>query len=202
MWNGIAPVNRLSEQRSSIVANVVANAGLVELFCSKIVPMDVAKRLALALDRCPLSGRDIAAELTRRGHPTSHTTVNRWRNGQVPRLDEAAILADIAGVDLVWVMYGEGPPPWELSDEQRRILWLADVVGLDEAAARLAAATAPAGPARLVARVEETELVRRQLKASQSSRRDATTKGPRSRTDQPDSDTSGDRSQSKRDIQR
>lgn len=100
--------------------------------------MSIAERLKKALDRCPLSGRDIALQLSKRGHSTTHTTVNRWRRGGLPRLDEAVLLAEVTGIDLPWVLYGEGPPANSLTEQQRQILWLAEVVGEDLAIARLA----------------------------------------------------------------
>jgi hypothetical protein len=105
--------------------------------------MDASKRLKAALQRCTVSAREIAAELTRRNLKVSHTTVNRWFKGEMPRLDQAAALADIAGLDLNWILFGEGPAPWELTDEDRRILWLVGVVGYDEAVSRLAVADPP-----------------------------------------------------------
>lgn len=162
--------------------------------------MDVRDRLIAAMKTLRESDRDLAEAVTSAGVEVSHSTVNRWRRGKIPRLDEAGALARATGLDLVWVLFGKGPPPWELTEEHRRILWLAEIVGHEAAAARLAAAQAPGGIAEPVARIEETEAVRRQLR--QSSRREATTKGPISRSDQPDSEEKGERSHSKRDIQR
>src|SRR5690606_18371240 len=104
---------------------------------SKMRDMDASKRLIAALSRCPLSGREIAAEMTRRGVKTTHSKVNRWAAGQMPKLHEAAMLAEVVGLDLVWLLYGEGPAPWELTAEHRRLLWLAEIIGHAEAARRL-----------------------------------------------------------------
>lgn len=107
--------------------------------------MDARERLIQSLARCPLGAREIAREMTRRGIKTTHPKVNRWAAGQMPKLNEAALLAEVADIDLLWLLYGEGPAPWELTDEHRRLLWLADIVGFDEAANRLAAADPDAG---------------------------------------------------------
>jgi hypothetical protein len=120
----------------------------------------------------------------------------------MPRLDEAAVLAEVAGLDLTWVLFGEGPPPWELTEDHRRILWLAETVGLEEAAIRLSAADRPVGYGQPVGHADMTEQAKREFRGPQPKRRVARTKGPSRSTDQAGSEESDDRSQSAKDTHR
>lgn len=89
------------------------------------------------MDLCEARGWDQSEFARRLGAPK--TTVSKWFAGKPPTLRYALRVAKLFGRPLDWLADDTiDDPPTGLSEIEQRILWLAEVVGYDDAAKRLA----------------------------------------------------------------
>lgn len=108
--------------------------------------MVFSEKLSLLLDRQGLLAADLARELG-----TAASTVSNWLNGRgsLPRPSNLLKIARFLDVPVEYLADDDATAPRPgLTEQQQRILWLAEIVGYDDAIHRLTASTAaPRTPA-------------------------------------------------------
>lgn len=74
--------------------------------------LSLGERISIARRRAGIDGRTLAAQLD-----TTQGSISNWeRDKASPSLDKIARLAEILGVDLLWLAFGQVP---EYADRQR-----------------------------------------------------------------------------------
>jgi transcriptional regulator with XRE-family HTH domain len=125
---------------------ILGNEGINQRpkMAAKSAPEALHTRLARLMRQKGIAQKDIQYHVSRTVGPVSDSTVYRWFAGRsLPDAHQILALARMLGVSLDELITGERFPHhveerFALTDDEHKLLWLAGMIGLKEAARRLA----------------------------------------------------------------